>query len=79
MHVFSSAYNEYTVISKEYIGPLDFDITGVDCNSLCIIGSKLVLIDTRKLCILDPINVLLTNTNKHAIRASIQQIPKTLL
>ena len=27
MHVFSSAYNEYTVISKEYIGPLDFDIT----------------------------------------------------
>ena len=31
MHVFSSAYNEYTVISKEYIGPLDFDITGVDC------------------------------------------------
>ena len=33
MLVFSSAYNEYTVISKEYIGPLDFDITGVDCNS----------------------------------------------
>ena len=31
MHVFSSAYNEYTVISKENTGPLDFDITGVDC------------------------------------------------
>ena len=29
--LFSSAYNEYTVISKEYTGPLDFDITGVDC------------------------------------------------
>ena len=28
---FSSAYNEYKVISKEYTGPLDFDITGVDC------------------------------------------------
>ena len=28
----SSAYNEYTVISKEYTGPLDFDITGVDCT-----------------------------------------------
>ena len=33
MLVFSSAYNEYTVISKEYEGPLDFDITGVYCNS----------------------------------------------
>ena len=32
MHVFSSAYNEYTVISKEYIDPFDFDITGVDCS-----------------------------------------------
>ena len=32
MLLFSSAYNEYTVISKEYIGPLEFDITGVDCN-----------------------------------------------
>ena len=32
MLLFSSAYNEYTVISKEYTGPLDFDITGVDCN-----------------------------------------------
>ena len=31
MLLFSSAYNEYTVISKEYTGPLDFDITGVDC------------------------------------------------
>ena len=32
MHSFSSAYNENTVISKEYTGPLDFDITGVDCS-----------------------------------------------
>ena len=32
MLVFSSAYNEYTVISKEYTGPLDFDITGVYCS-----------------------------------------------
>ena len=31
MLLFSSAYNEYTVISNEYICPLDFDITGVDC------------------------------------------------
>ena len=31
MLLVSSAYNEYTVISKEYTGPLDFDITGVDC------------------------------------------------
>ena len=30
MLLFSSAYNEYTVISKEYTGP--FDITGVDCS-----------------------------------------------
>ena len=34
MLLFSSAYNEYMVISKEYIGPLDFDITGVDCNNI---------------------------------------------
>ena len=34
MLLFSSAYNEYTVISKEYTGPLDFDITGVYCISL---------------------------------------------
>ena len=27
MHSFSSLYNENTVISKEYTGPLDFDIT----------------------------------------------------
>ena len=33
MHSFSSLYNENTVISKEYPGPLDFDITGVDCIS----------------------------------------------
>ena len=25
-------YNENTVISKEYTGPLDFNITGVDCS-----------------------------------------------
>ena len=31
MLLFSSAYNEYTVISKEYTGPLHFDITGVGC------------------------------------------------
>ena len=31
MLLFSSAYNEYTVISKEYTSPLYFDITGVDC------------------------------------------------
>ena len=31
MLLFSSAYNEYTVILKEYTGPLDLDIMGVDC------------------------------------------------
>ena len=31
MHLFLSLYNENTVISKGYTGPLDFDITGVDC------------------------------------------------
>ena len=44
MLVFSSAYNEYTVISKEYTGPLYFDITGVNCMSFyylnCILTSK---------------------------------------
>ena len=34
MLLFSSAYNEYTVISKVYTGPLDFDITGVDSNNI---------------------------------------------
>ena len=41
MLLFSSAYNEYTVIPKEYTGPLDFNITGVDCiliNILIIMG-----------------------------------------
>ena len=33
MHSFSSLYNENTVISKEYPGPLDFDITGNDCRN----------------------------------------------
>ena len=32
MHSFSFLYNENTVISEEYTGPLDFDITGVDCT-----------------------------------------------
>ena len=40
MLVFSSAYNEYTVISKEYTGPLDFDITGVEC--ICLLVCLLV-------------------------------------
>ena len=31
MHSFQSLYNENTVISEEYTGPLDFDIAGVDC------------------------------------------------
>ena len=34
MHLFSSAYNEYTVISKEYTCPLDFVITGCLYNLL---------------------------------------------
>ena len=34
MHSFISLYNENTVISKEYTGPLDFDITGVDCSNI---------------------------------------------
>ena len=45
MLLFSSAYNEYTVISKEYTGPLDFDITGVDCKYIYIYiysGSRLM-------------------------------------
>ena len=45
MLVFSSAFNEYTVISKEYTGPLDFDITGVYCRiivfTLCLFQSLL--------------------------------------
>ena len=40
MLLFSSAYNEYTVISKEYTGPLDFDITGVDCIIILIFASS---------------------------------------
>ena len=40
MLLFSSAYNEYTVISKEYTGPLEFDITGVDCSIKCIKKGK---------------------------------------
>ena len=38
MHSVSFLYDENTVISKEYPGPLDFDITGVDCtfNSLIV-------------------------------------------
>ena len=45
MLLFSSVYNEYTVISKEYTGPLDFDITGVDCK---LSGQKYLY--TFKLC-----------------------------
>ena len=41
MHLFLSAYNENTVISKEYTGPLDFGITGVDCT---FDGSTLMLL-----------------------------------
>ena len=40
MLLFSSAYNEYTVISNEYTGPLDFDITGVDCTSHLIAANS---------------------------------------
>ena len=40
MLLFSSAYNEYTVISKEYTGPLDFDITGVDCIIIIVLILK---------------------------------------
>ena len=36
MHLFLSPYNENTVISKEYTGPLDFDITGVDLIFHCM-------------------------------------------
>ena len=51
MLVFSSAYNEYTVISKEYAGPLDFDITGVYCStsqsySLCSLKIHLNTLST---------------------------------
>ena len=48
MLLFSSAYNEYTVISKEYTGPLDFDITGVSIligNGVTSIILPLVVID----------------------------------
>ena len=37
MHSFSSLYNDNAVISKEYAGPLDFDITGVDCIHISVI------------------------------------------
>ena len=36
-------YNENTVISKEYTGPLDFDITGVDCIRKLLINAYIVL------------------------------------
>ena len=54
MHVFSSAYNEYTVISKEYTGPLDFDITGVNYTSVGFLKSIVLLkliptVDTEKI------------------------------
>ena len=47
MHSFSSLYNEHTVISREYTGPLDCDITGIDCickkNERRIVTSKMCL------------------------------------
>ena len=48
MLLFSSAYNEYTVIPKEYTGPLDFDITGVDC--ILIYDSPAILIMEKHGC-----------------------------
>ena len=45
MHSFSSLYNENTVISKEYPGPLDFDITGVDCIHIYILVVQTQLIE----------------------------------
>ena len=42
MHSFSSLYNENTVISKEYTGPLDFDITGVDCMYPIVLNKQRV-------------------------------------
>ena len=33
MRLFYPPYNENMVISQEYTGPLNFDITGVDCIS----------------------------------------------
>ena len=55
MLVFSSAYSEYTVISKEYTGPLDFDITGVYCSCITCIPiyytyMRLRIIDWRNNC-----------------------------
>ena len=43
MHSFSSAYNENTLISKENPGPLDFDITGVDCITKIAIFVQFIL------------------------------------
>ena len=48
MLLFSSAYNEYTVISKEYTGPLYFDITGVYC---IYIVSILLSVNGYKRCL----------------------------
>ena len=47
--VFSSAYNEYTVISKEYTGPLDFDITGVNCIYVYENINLIIIADFNKL------------------------------
>ena len=49
MLVFSSAYNEYTVISKEYTGPLYFDITGVECTI-----TILRMVSIESLAVLNP-------------------------
>ena len=48
MLLFSSAYNEYTVISKEYTGPLGFDIMGVDCINISFyLDSPMSILDDR--------------------------------
>ena len=43
MHSFPSLYNENTVISREYTGPLDFDITAVEC--IGIVKSHIFVVD----------------------------------
>ena len=48
MHSFSFLYNENTVISKEYPGPLDFDITGVDCIYMTLLK---VSYDSKSACL----------------------------
>ena len=40
MHLFLSPYNQNTVISMEYTGPLDFEITGIDYIFVVYISRK---------------------------------------